>query len=36
MIVYGSTASTYWFSSPSGVGNGCLGNQLATMAYCCP
>jgi len=36
MDVYASMASTYWFSTPGGLGNGCLNNQLATMAYCCP
>jgi hypothetical protein len=31
-----SSFTTYWFSTPNGVGTGCAGNSIATMTLCCP
>jgi hypothetical protein len=28
--------TTYWFSTPAGIGCGCSGSVLATMTLCCP
>jgi hypothetical protein len=32
----GNTAYSDWFSSPAGIGSGCQGNSLYTLAFCCP
>jgi hypothetical protein len=31
----GNSATTYWFSTPAGVGVGCQNSQFATMILCC-
>jgi hypothetical protein len=31
-----TSVATDWFASPSSIGTGCQGNNLATMTLCCP